>query len=179
MGQNMIIRLRTEKDQAQLEKVNTENLFTNGSMLKSTEAIKKSDCVVVAELDGEIVSYIALTYGNTAMTQYDKLWKKKPEDIEGVYIEQIATLKDFQGKGIGSQLIDYVKQNCMRGYKNLFSHVGVINEGSFKLHGKKGFIPIGDFICDDFYGVKNYRSLLLECNNVKSKQDEKRLEVVK
>ena len=160
----MNIRLRTPTDQPQLERVNTENLFINGSMLKSREAINKSDCVIVAEINSVIVAYLALTYGNTAFTEFDKLWTKRPEEIEGVYVEQIATLKNFQGKGIGTKLIEYAKQNCMKGYKTMFTHVGIINVGSFKLHCKNGFYPIGDFICDDFYGAKNYRSILLECD---------------
>ena len=141
------------------------NQSTGFPLHKPTDWIDECDMAIILqdETTQEIIGYTLINHYTTKslLTKNDVLYN--PDNIinEGVYIEQVAILPEYQNKQFGimmyNKLYEIIPENI-----NVYAHVAVNNKQSLKFHCKQGFIPIGDYYCDDFYGYKNYHSILLE-----------------
>ncbi len=81
----------------------------------------------VADLDGEVAAYAIL-------------WCI----LEEGELANIAVRDDLRGRGIGSELLDWmlgVAERC--GVRNLYLEVRESNEGALRLYGGRGFMEIG------------------------------------
>lgn len=101
-----------------------ENLVENGGTLRFPSLVRSCKYVVCALKDDEVLGYVGLV--ENFATDDD------------LYVMQIAVKKSEAGKGIGSQLLEYVKQHS-KGYRFISSHVDKSNAISNKLHIKEGF----------------------------------------
>lgn len=82
------------------------------------------------------------------------------------YIEQIATHKQYQSRGIGKMLLDKVIQDHSE--TPFFSFViqePILNDKSNTFHLNYGFIPIGYFYQKEYMGLSNYKSTLYYYKN--------------
>ncbi|WP_333663380.1 GNAT family N-acetyltransferase [Chishuiella changwenlii] len=62
-----------------------------------------------------------------------------------VYIDTIAVLNEFQGKGIGSKILDYlIEEITVNQHKNLGLLVDYKNPNAQKLYENKGFVVVGE-----------------------------------
>jgi len=62
-----------------------------------------------------------------------------------IYIDTIAVDENFQGKGIGSQILDYlIEEIALKQHKTLGLLVDFDNPNAKKLYSKKGFIVVGE-----------------------------------
>lgn len=121
----------------------------------------------------EIIGYMIInkyTDGKrTFLTDKDRLYNPAYIPV-GYYIEQVYVLPEYQNRGFGTDMYNYLRAIVASDFVssgkeiavNLYTHVAVNNKQSLKFHCKQGFIPIGDYFCDDFYGCKNYHSVLME-----------------
>lgn len=142
------------------ERLACENIFQENhgeqGFLFHKEALQCCDEIIVLKQADEVLGYAALQLDSNIVTCYDTLWV--PKVLYGIYLDQVALKKKYQGMGLANMLYEYIKVNADK----LYAHVSIENEPSMKFHVKQGFVPIGDFICDNFYGYLNYRSILLE-----------------
>jgi len=89
---------------------------------------------IVAELGGEVVSYIMcrIEYGLSVMRRFGLARKG--------HIISIATLQEHRGKGIGSALIQRAMEEMRKGGgKEVFLEVRVTNEEAVALYKKLAF----------------------------------------
>ncbi|SCV05838.1 LANO_0H16292g1_1 [Lachancea nothofagi CBS 11611] len=65
----------------------------------------------------------------------------------GVYIQILAILEAYRGKGIGSQLLNYIEEQCKSHFQHkIFVHVAVDNEQALQWYSKRGFKVEGDVL---------------------------------
>lgn len=65
----------------------------------------------------------------------------------GVYVQILAVLENYRGKGIGSQLLLFVEEQCKKHFQhNLYVHVATDNEKALSWYQKKGFKVEGDVL---------------------------------
>ena len=89
---------------------------------------------IVAELGGEVVSYIMcrIEYGPSVMRRFGLARKG--------HIISIATLQEHRGKGIGTALIQRAMEEMRKGgCKEVFLEVRVTNEEAVALYRKLAF----------------------------------------
>lgn len=84
----------------------------------------KNDYYVVAKYENKIIGYCIL--------QHNYLNKNE------LYINQIALRKDFQHRGIGKEIYNYVIKYS-KGFSLLMAHVSLRNYESVKFHDRFGF----------------------------------------
>lgn len=144
-----------------------------------------NSCILAYDLSEKkkLVGYAIIKYcfknNQSIVGPNDKLYNSA-NNPKGMYIEQICVLPEHQGEKIGSYIYKVVKfefdsvKNRILSHteefqkakvemnNNIYAHIDVNNRQSLIFHRKQGFIPIGDYICDNFYGKENYHSLLME-----------------
>ena len=96
----------------------TEQLF-----LGELAEVPNSRAVSVFELAGEVIGYASLRF----------------VDREGD-VNTIAVAKEYQGKGFGKQLLDWMLETAkLNGVKELFLDVRADNQAAISLYQKEGF----------------------------------------
>lgn len=145
------------------------------------DLLKESDFLITAHnKKDKIIGYmlISMSFENsifsekrkTFLTENDVLYDNKANqshNLMGYYIEQVCILPEYQNKQFGVKMYNLLKEKVAMDYPfcknhNIYAHVATDNRQSMKFHCKQGFIPIGDFYCDDFYGYQDYHSILFE-----------------
>lgn len=78
--------------------------------------------------------------------KYNRKISPQDETQNGeIYIDTIAVLQEFQGKGIGSKILDYlIEEIAVKQNKTLGLLVDYSNPSAEKLYTKKGFIVVGE-----------------------------------
>lgn len=129
-----------------IEKIN--QIFTENETVKCYNSLDYGDKVLLLLEDKDIIGYC--------------IYKYNDEPYKGVYINQVAIQKKNQNNGYGRYFYNYLleKEKC-----NIYAHVCIDNTQSMKFHCKNEFIPIKVDIDENFYGVKNYTSLLMVREN--------------
>lgn len=98
--------------------------WTEDAALEKIKGAFKSDKIYVFEEEGKIIGF--------AICQIEKSEKE-------VYIWEMWFLESFQGKGLGSQLLEYIEEGYRKkGFKSL-SLVSDKNSRAFQFYKKKGF----------------------------------------
>lgn len=85
--------------------------------------------------------------------------KMKPQ---GIYIRQTAVDKRLHGYGLGTVI--YQELFKLFPDKDFYAHVRDTNHQSLHFHLKNGFLRIGEFHTNDFYGVQDYKAYLVGRN---------------
>lgn len=153
--------LKEEKEQILiLFKLNSGE---NGTV-KDSDALNKSHriCYLTVPFTRKIVGYTlySLNSDDSFLEEYDILWVKQ-HILKNIYINQVVMHPSYQNKGYAIKMYTNItkKHNDIN---YLYAHVAIKNKQSIKFHCKYGFIPIGEYICPNFHGVINYKSILLE-----------------
>lgn len=69
----------------------------------------------------------------------------------GVYIEVLAVLEPYRGKGAGLMLLNYIEEKCKDNFQHdLYVHVATDNSSSVEWYEKNGFKKEGD-ILENYY----------------------------
>ena len=125
------------------------------SMPLSTERMGEMDGCVWLEEGGEPIAYLFYTdhreTGKIGRFEHDQLYSWRFGKSSGIYIEQVAVKVGRQNAGIGQQL--YGELEKLFPDTALYAHVSVANRQSLRFHGRSGFVPIGDYIGDDYHAL--------------------------
>ncbi len=114
-------------------------LAKNGGILQYENAVCDSDIIITAKVQGKIVGYVCL--------------KKYDIFPNGIYIEQIAVEKKYQGFGIGKQLINNaIKYADMHNYSKIYANCQKINIISQSLFKNAKFINF-DMTQEEYLGI--------------------------
>jgi len=88
--------------------------------------------VIVAEKDGEVLGWASLSKYRTRPAY-------RPTVEDAIYIRQ-----DMRKIGIGEALLDeLIARAKWNGYRSIMAVIESTQEGSLKLHSKKGFVEVG------------------------------------
>lgn len=81
---------------------------------------------------------------------------------QGVYIEVLAVLSHYSGKGIGTKLLEYVATECKKHYQHaLYVHVAADNQHAIEWYKKRGFEQEGDVLKDYYKNTMNSADALV------------------
>lgn len=108
------------------------------------DATHVKGCRLVAEVDGEIVGWAALTPFSTR------------ECYRGVAEDSVYVNEEYGGKGIGEKLLSaLLAESEAQDFWTIQAHIIQKNEPSLRLHTKCGFRPVGyrERIAKDRFGV--------------------------
>jgi putative acetyltransferase len=100
---------------------------------------KKAEAALAAVSDGRVVGHIVFSRVTIA---------RSPENFSGIGLAPVAVLPEFQGKGIGSQLIREGLEHCKRA-----GHDAVVVLGNPKYYSRFGFSRAGDYGLENEYGA--------------------------
>ena len=110
-----------------LEKVIVkENLSTNGGTLNYSNLTYQSDLLLLASIDNKVIGFVSLI-----------------DDEDAYYVYQIAIKKEYQQKGIGSELIKKTLEIAKDNSKDVTANVMDYNTKSKKMFDKLGFVMLG------------------------------------
>ena len=92
----------------------------------------------LVELRKPVIEYLKTTYNQNILLQ------DETESGE-IYIDTIAVSPDFQGKGIGTKILDYlIDEISHKKNQTLGLLVDFDNPNAKKLYEKKGFVVVGE-----------------------------------
>jgi ribosomal protein S18 acetylase RimI-like enzyme len=126
------------------------------SYISNTYTIEK----LVTNLNDKNIAYF-LVYNETGDIAYVKLLLNQTNSkLEGksAEIEKIYVRKQFHGKGIAQQLMQFTIEFCkQQNYQNIYLGVWQENHKALKFYNKMGFktfdirtFQLGERICDDY-----------------------------
>jgi ribosomal-protein-alanine N-acetyltransferase len=123
----MHIRDMTKADLSAVLKIETDlfptDAWTEALFLGELSEVPVSRKVAVAELEGEVIGYVSLRFVGR---QGD--------------VNTIAIAKDFQRKGFGNQLLDWLLMTAKDlGVRELFLDVRADNLAAIEMYKKAGF----------------------------------------
>ncbi len=123
----MQIRDMTKADLSAVLKIETDlfptDAWTEALFLGELSEVPVSRKVAVAELEGEVIGYVSLRFVGR---QGD--------------VNTIAIAKDFQRKGFGNQLLDWLLMTAKDlGVRELFLDVRADNLAAIEMYKKAGF----------------------------------------
>lgn len=120
---------RCEKD------IVPENLRKNGGTLNYKNLTYESDFLILCLDETKPVAFCSLVILDTV----------------GLYVYQIAVKKEYQKKGIGSEMIGMTKQLASNLGINVSAHVMAYNKNSQQTFEKCGFIKNEEYSVEDEY----------------------------
>lgn len=98
----------------------------NGGILQFENALEESDEIIYARIGEKIVGYVCVK-------RYETL-------ADGLYIEQIAVIKNHQRLGVGRRLLEEVLEYAKnRQYRNVYANCKKHNYASQRLFASLGF----------------------------------------
>ncbi|CAR27976.1 hypothetical protein ZYGR_0N04640 [Zygosaccharomyces rouxii] len=141
--------------------VSLDNVYANrlGTFVKLTNSIlpvQYPDSFfqeIVQNKNGKETSFAQLAfYSEVAVGAVKaKLIANKKGGIlpHGMYIEVLAVLEHYSGKGIGTKLLEYVESEAKKHYQHaLYVHVASDNVRAITWYKKRGFEQDGDVLLD-------------------------------
>ena len=122
-----------------------KEIFDENETVKCTDAIDYCTNVLLLKNKDNIYGYC--------------MYKLREDtSFDGMYINQIALYKKYQNNNLGKLFYNYLVDAYN---ENIYAHVDITNRNSMKFHCSLGFYPISVEVNENFYGAKNYTSLLL------------------
>lgn len=96
--------------------------------------------------DGALLHELRQPVMSLLYQKYNRKLSLEDETQKGeIYIDTIAVLNEFQGKGIGSKILDYlIEEISIKKHKTLGLLVDFDNPNAQKLYEKKGFEVVGE-----------------------------------
>ena len=156
----MNFRKAINSDIPKLKEIFYQNYYKNGGHLASELSMPKENnienCYVALEKNEPI------GYAQIYLTVPKEDIHKKYEELDlnnVIYMNQVAVDKAYQNKGVGTYLYEKIKEHFDGA--RLSAHVRNINPQSMTFHKKNGFVIVGEYYNDDFYGIKDYMSYFM------------------
>ncbi len=146
---DIIFEFIGEKDEAKakdlltylVQREHNQYSFQNCFVAEKNKAVVGVVCIYngafLQELRNPVIEYIRSTFGHT-------IYPEDETQVGEFYIDCIGVVPDEQGNGIGSKLLEFVKQEFVIKQQHC---IGLLvdkeNIAAKKLYSKHGFVPMG------------------------------------
>jgi len=153
-----MFRIFEEADLTAIQDIHTKNHRDNGGLLVAP--LYNDGCYYVIENQNRVIAYANILQELPERAILHTDWYIDPQMMpQGIYIRQIAVDKRFHGYGVGTAI--YQELHTLFPDKDFYAHVRDTNQQSLHFHLKNGFLRIGEFYTNDFYGVQDYKAYLV------------------
>ena len=139
-----------------IDRIHLENAYPNGYLIDD-DYITKADKIVLVLIDSRVVGYASLSKEDITPDEECEFYINL--SLNNIKIKQIAINKNYQNKGIGTALINYIKiyaKDNNIDYIYLYSFS--LNEKGKNFYLKNNFIISGVWSSKEYKGIKNPKS---------------------
>ena len=140
-----------------IDSIHLENAYPNNGYLIDDDYLINADKIVLLFIDNRVVGYASLSNEDIIPDEgSDFSITISPNNIK---IKQIAIRKEYQNKGIGTTLINYIKKYAKDNdidYIYLYSFS--LNDYGKNFYLKNNFVISGVWSALEYKGIKNPKS---------------------
>ena len=156
MNIEIINKGRFNKYKDAIDRIHMENAYPNGYLIDDDYLIN-ADKIVLVFIESRVVGYASLSKEDITPDEgSDFSITISPNNIK---IRQIAISKNYQNKGIGTALINYIKR-CAKdnNIDYIYLYSMWLNDDGQRFYLKNNFAYSGVWSTDEYKGIKDFKS---------------------
>ena len=137
--------------------IHLENAYPNNGYLIDDDYLINADKIVLVFIDNRVVGYASLSNEDIIPDEgSDFSITISPNNIK---IKQIAIRKEYQNKGIGTTLINYIKKYAKdNDIDYIYLYSMWLNKKGQRFYLKNNFVISGVWSALEYKGIKNPKS---------------------
>ena len=146
-----------------IDSIHLENAYPNNGYLIDDDYLINADKIVLVFIDNRVVGYASLSNEDIIPDEgSDFSITISPNNIK---IKQIAIRKEYQNKGIGTTLINFIKKYAKDIHINyIYLYSFSLNEKAKDFYLKNNFVISGVWSALEYKGIKNPKSYFYSYN---------------
>lgn len=139
-----------------IDRIHLENAYPNGYLIDD-DYITEADKIVLVLIDSRVVGYASLSKEDITPDEECEFYINLSSN--NIKIKQIAINKNYQNKGIGTALINYIKRYAKdNNIDYIYLYSFSLNEKGKNFYLKNNFIISGVWSSKEYKGIKNPKS---------------------
>lgn len=140
-----------------IDSIHLENAYPNNGYLIDDDYLINADKIVLLFIDNRVVGYASLSNEDIIPDEgSDFSITISPNNIK---IKQIAIRKEYQNKGIGTTLINYIKKYAKdNSIDYIYLYSFSLNDYGKNFYLKNNFVISGVWSALEYKGIKNPKS---------------------
>ncbi len=140
-----------------IDSIHLENAYPNNGYLIDDDYLINADKIVLVFIDNRVVGYASLSNEDIIPDEgSDFSITISPNNIK---IKQIAIRKEYQNKGIGTTLINYIKKYAKdNDIDYIYLYSMWLNKKGQRFYLKNNFVISGVWSALEYKGIKNPKS---------------------
>lgn len=139
-----------------IDSIHLENAYPNGYLIDD-DYLTNADKIVLVFIDNRVVGYASLSKENIIPDEECEFYiELSPNNIK---IKQIAITKSYQNKGIGTTLINFIKEYAKdNSIDYIYLYSFSLNDKAKDFYLKNNFVISGVWSTLEYKGIKNPKS---------------------
>lgn len=139
-----------------IDSIHLENAYPNGYLIDD-DYLTNADKIVLVFIDNRVVGYASLSKENIIPDEECEFYiELSPNNIK---IKQIAITKSYQNKGIGTTLINFIKEYAKdNSIDYIYLYSFSLNDKAKDFYLKNNFVISGVWSALEYKGIKNPKS---------------------
>ena len=139
-----------------IDSIHLENAYPNGYLIDD-DYLTNADKIVLVFIDNRVVGYASLSKEDITPDEECNFYIELSSN--NIKIKQIAITKSFQNKGIGTTLINYIKEYAKdNNIDYIYLYSFSLNEKGKNFYLKNNFVISGVWSSLEYKGIKNPKS---------------------
>ena len=139
-----------------IDSIHLENAYPNGYLIDD-DYLTNADKIVLVFIDNRVVGYASLSKEDITPDEECNFYIELSSN--NIKIKQIAITKSFQNKGIGTTLINYIKEYAKdNNIDYIYLYSFSLNDKAKDFYLKNNFVISGVWSALEYKGIKNPKS---------------------
>ena len=145
-----------------IDSIHLENAYPNGYLIDD-DYLTNADKIVLVFIDNRVVGYASLSKEDITPDEECEFYiELSPNNIK---IKQIAITKSYQNKGIGTTLINFIKEYAKdNSIDYIYLYSFSLNDKAKDFYLKNNFVISGVWSALEYKGIKNPKSYFYSYN---------------
>ena len=145
-----------------IDSIHLENAYPNGYLIDD-DYLTNADKIVLVFIDNRVVCYASLSKEDITPDEECEFYiELSPNNIK---IKQIAITKSYQNKGIGTTLINFIKEYAKdNSIDYIYLYSFSLNDKAKDFYLKNNFVISGVWSALEYKGIKNPKSYFYSYN---------------
>ena len=139
-----------------IDSIHLENAYPNGYLIDD-DYLTNADKIILVLIDSRVVGYASLSKEDITPDEECEFYiELTPNNIK---IKQIAITKSYQNKGIGTTLINFIKEYAKdNSIDYIYLYSFSLNDKAKDFYLKNNFVISGVWSALEYKGIKNPKS---------------------